>query len=137
MATRVDDDRSVGQLLGDVTRELQALVRKELELARAETKEELQRAGAAGKRFGVAALAGYLAVVMLSFAAAWALTALMPTGWAFFAVGVVLGGVAVWAEAFLAGFCAAFLAAITYTRLREVIYMTYMVTYVTSQTEII
>jgi Na+/melibiose symporter-like transporter len=94
MATRIDDDRSVGQLLGDVTRELQALVRKELELARAETKEELQRAGAAGKRFGVAALAGYLAVVMLSFAAAWALTAVMPTGWAFFAVGVVLGVVA-------------------------------------------
>ena len=94
MATRVDDDRSVGQLLGDVTRELQALVRKELELARAETKEELQRAGAAGKRFGVAALAGYLAVVMLSFAAAWALTAVMPTGWAFLAVGVVLGVVA-------------------------------------------
>jgi Na+/melibiose symporter-like transporter len=94
VATRVDDDRSVGQLLGDVTRELQALVRKELELARAETKEELQRAGAAGKRFGVAALAGYLAVVMLSFAAAWALTAVMPTGWAFFAVGVVLGIVA-------------------------------------------
>jgi Na+/melibiose symporter-like transporter len=94
MATRVDDDRSVGQLLGDVTRELQALVRKELELARAETKEELQRAAVAGKRFGVAGLAGYLAVVMLSFAAAWALTAVMPTGWAFFAVGVVLGVVA-------------------------------------------
>jgi Na+/melibiose symporter-like transporter len=94
MATRVDDDRSVGQLLGDVTRELQALVRKELELARAETKEELQRAGAAGKRFGIAGLAGYLAVVMLSFAAAWALTAVMPTGWAFFAVGVVLAAVA-------------------------------------------
>jgi len=94
MATRVDDDRSVGQLLGDVTRELQALVRKELELARAETKEELQRAGAASKRFGVAALAGYLAAVMLSFAAARALTAVMPIGWAFFAVGVVLGVVA-------------------------------------------
>jgi Na+/melibiose symporter-like transporter len=94
MATQVDDERSVGQLLGDVTRELQALARKELELARAETKEELQRAGAAGKRFGVAGLAGYLAVVMLSFAAAWALTAVMPTGWAFFAVGVVLGVVA-------------------------------------------
>jgi hypothetical protein len=32
--------------------------------------------------------------VMLSFAAAWALTAIMPTGWAFFAVGVVLGVIA-------------------------------------------
>src|SRR5205807_8315845 len=94
MATRVDDDRSVGQLLGDVTKELQALVRKELDLAKAETKEELQRAAAAGKRFGVAGLAGYLAVVMLSFAASWALTAVMPTGWAFFAVGAVLGLVA-------------------------------------------
>jgi Na+/melibiose symporter-like transporter len=94
MATKVDDDRSVGQLLSDVTRELQALVRKELELAKAETKEELQRAGAAGKRFGVAGLACYLAVVLLSFSAAWALAAVMPTGWAFFAVGVVLGVVA-------------------------------------------
>jgi uncharacterized membrane protein YqjE len=94
MATRLDDDRSVGQLLGDVTRELQALVRKELELAKAEAKEELQRAGEAGKRFGVAALTGYLAVVMLSFAAAWALTAVIPTGWAFLAVAVVFGLVA-------------------------------------------
>ena len=28
---------------------------------------------------------------MLTFAAAWALTAVMPTGWAFLAVGAVLG----------------------------------------------
>jgi uncharacterized membrane protein YqjE len=94
MATRVDDDRSVGQLLGDVTREVQALLRKELELARAETKEEVQKATTAGKAFGVAGLMAYLAVVMLSFAAAWALTAIMPTGWAFFAVGVIFGLVA-------------------------------------------
>jgi Putative Actinobacterial Holin-X, holin superfamily III len=94
MATRVSEDRSVGQLLGDVTRELQALVHKELELAKAEAKEELQRAGAAGKRFGAAGLTGYLAVVMLTFAAAWGLTALLPTGWAFFVVGMLLGLVA-------------------------------------------
>ena len=94
MATRVGDDRSVGQLLSDVTRELQALVRKEFELAKAETKEELQRATAAGKGFGIAGITGYLALVMLSFAAAWALTAVMPTGWAFFTVGVVFAAVA-------------------------------------------
>jgi uncharacterized membrane protein len=91
MATRLDDDRSVGQLLGDLTRELQALLRKEFELAKAETKEEAQRAVAAGKGFGVAALAGYMTLIMLSFAAAWALTAIMPTGWAFFAIGLVFG----------------------------------------------
>src|SRR2546430_17524488 len=90
MATRVEDDRSVGQLLGDVTKELQALVRKELDLAKAETKEELQRAGAAGKRFGVARLAGDLAVGMLSFAASWGFTAVMATGWAVFSVGAGL-----------------------------------------------
>jgi hypothetical protein len=94
MATRIEDDRSVGQLLGDVTRELQELLRKELELAKAETKEELHRATAAGKGFGLAGLFGYLTLVMLSFAAAWALTAIMPTGWAFFAVGMVFGIVA-------------------------------------------
>jgi hypothetical protein len=37
---------------------------------------------------------GYLAAIMLSFAVAWALTAIMPTGWAFFAVGMVYGLVA-------------------------------------------
>lgn len=94
MATRIDDDRSVGQLIGDATRELQALGRKEFELAKAETKEELQKAAAAGKGFGVAGFLGYLAVIMLSFAAAWALTAIMPTGWAFFAVGMVYALVA-------------------------------------------
>jgi Putative Actinobacterial Holin-X, holin superfamily III len=88
------EDRSVGQLLGDLTKELQALLRKEVELAKAETKEELQRATAAGKGFGVAALTGYFAVLLLSFAAAWALTAIMPTGWAFFAVGMVYAIVA-------------------------------------------
>jgi hypothetical protein len=88
MATRVGEDRSVGQLLGDVTRELQELMRKELELAKAEAKEELQRATAAGKGFGIAAFAGYFALIMLSFAAAWALTAIIPTGWAFFALGM-------------------------------------------------
>jgi hypothetical protein len=94
MVTRVEEDRSVGQLLGDVTRELQALLRKEFELAKVETKEELQKAAAAGKGFGVAGLMGYLALVMLSFAAAWALTAIMPTGWAFFAVGLAFALVA-------------------------------------------
>jgi uncharacterized membrane protein YqjE len=94
MASRVDVDRSVGQLLSDVTKELQALVRKEFELAKAETKEEVQKVATAGKGFGVAALMGYLALVMLSFAAAWALTAVMPTGWAFFAVGAVFASVA-------------------------------------------
>jgi uncharacterized membrane protein YqjE len=91
MATTFDADRSVGQLLGDLTKELQALLRKELELATAETKEELRRAGGVGKRFGLAALAGYLALVMLSFAAAWGLTAVMPTGWAFFTVAMIFG----------------------------------------------
>ena len=94
MATRLDDDRSVGQLLGDATKDLQALARTEFALAKAETKEELQNAVAAGKSFGVAGLMGYLALVMLSFAAAWALAAIIPTGWAFFAVGVVFALVA-------------------------------------------
>jgi uncharacterized membrane protein YqjE len=94
MATRLDDDRSVGQLLGDATKDLQALARKEIALAKAETKEELEKAVAAGKSFGVAGLMGYLALVMLSFAAAWAVTAIIPTSWAFFAVGVVFALVA-------------------------------------------
>jgi uncharacterized membrane protein len=64
-------------------------VRKELELAKAETKDELRTAGRAAGAMGAAAFVGYLAVLMLSFAAAWGLSEVMAAGWAFLIVGVV------------------------------------------------
>jgi hypothetical protein len=84
-----DSEQSLSELLSELTSQLSLLFRKEVELAQVEVKAELRRAGKAGGAFGGAGFAAYLAVLMLSFAAAWGLAALMPTGLAFLIVGLV------------------------------------------------
>jgi formate/nitrite transporter FocA (FNT family) len=101
MATQMNGDRSLGELVSEMTSELSQLMRQEIELAKTETKAELAKVTDAGKAFGAGAFLGYLAVLMFAFAAGWGLAAVMPTGFAFLIVGVVLGiGAAI---AFLAG----------------------------------
>lgn len=87
-------ERTLPELLSDMTQDVSNLVRKELELAREEVKAEVQHAGDAAKFLGAAGFLAYLAVLMLVFAAAWALDAILPTGLAFLIVGIVLGIVA-------------------------------------------
>jgi ABC-type multidrug transport system fused ATPase/permease subunit len=89
-----DDERPLGELLSDLTSQVQALVRKEMELAKAEMKEEVTKAGKGVAAFVVAAVVGFIAAIVLAFAAAWALAEVIPTGLAFLVVGVVLLGVA-------------------------------------------
>ena len=88
-------DASLGELFSDLTTDMSALVRDELSLAKVELKDEITKAGRAGGMFGGAALAGYMTIVLLSFAAAWGLAELMAVGWAFLIVGVVWGAAAV------------------------------------------
>ncbi|MDP8954825.1 MAG: phage holin family protein [Actinomycetota bacterium] len=83
------DDRSLQELWSAMTAEAALLLRKEVELAKIETKEQLQQAGQAGVAFGATALAGFMALQLLSFAAAWGLAAVLPTGVAFLIVGAV------------------------------------------------
>jgi uncharacterized membrane protein YqjE len=90
----VEDDRSLGALLKDLTGEFQRLLRAEVELAKLETREELSRATDAAKHGAIAAGAAYFAVLLLSFAAAWALAEVMPIGVAFLIIGVVYAIVA-------------------------------------------
>ncbi|MET8910944.1 phage holin family protein [Micromonospora sp. NPDC004551] len=80
---------SVGELLGDVTRDLSTLVRQEVELAKAELREEASQAGKAGGMFGGAAVAGFLAVLFVSYAVWWGLSNVMDEGWAALIVAVV------------------------------------------------
>ena len=94
MATQLDDDRSLGQLVGEATRDLGELVRQEIALAKTETKEELRGAAKAGAMFGVGGLAALEALMLLLFAAAWGLAEVMPVGVAFLIVGLVLAAVA-------------------------------------------
>ncbi len=88
------DDRSVKDLLSDLSSELRTLVQKELKLAKVEVKEQASRAAKAGALFGGGAGAGYFALLLFSFAAAWGLAQLMPTPLGFFLVGLVYAIVA-------------------------------------------
>ncbi|MGC4754842.1 phage holin family protein [Micromonospora trifolii] len=85
---------SVGELIGDVTRDMSTLVRKEVELAKAELREEVSQAGKAGGMFGGAALAGFLAVLFVSYALWWGLSNTMDQGWAALIVAVLWAAVA-------------------------------------------
>src|SRR5438046_2412176 len=91
MRADANGDRSIGSLVGEATREVGALVRKEVELGKLEMKEEMTAATDTAKYFGVCALCAYLAVILLSFAAAWGLAEVMPAGVAFLIIGLVYG----------------------------------------------
>jgi hypothetical protein len=84
-------DASLGELFSELSSDMSALLRDELQLAKVELKEEVTKAGRAGGMFGGAALAGSMTIVLLSFAAAWGLAELIAVGWAFLIVGVVWG----------------------------------------------
>ncbi|MDQ3979758.1 MAG: phage holin family protein [Actinomycetota bacterium] len=88
------DDRSVKELVSALSSELRTLVQKELELAKVEVKEQASRAAKAGAMFGGGAGAGYFALLLFSFAAAWGLAQLMPTALGFLIVGAVYAVVA-------------------------------------------
>ena len=93
MATRAED-RSLSELLSDVTGEIATLFRKEVELARAETSEQVSKAAKAGAMLGAAAVVGFLTLILLAFAAAWGLSEIVPEGVAFLIVGLLFGLVA-------------------------------------------
>ena len=88
-------ERSLGELLGEMSSDLGALLRKEVELAKVETREELSKAGKSAGMFGAAGLAGWLAVLFISLAAAWLLDQAINTALSFAIVGVVWAVVAV------------------------------------------
>ena len=82
-------EASLGELVAEMSSELSTLFRKEIELAKTEARDELKQAGKAGGMFGGAALAGWMAVLLLSLALAWLLDQAMNTALAFAIVGVL------------------------------------------------
>lgn len=85
---------SIGQLVSDATADLQKLVRQELALAKAEMRDETKRAVRAGGMFGGAGFAGYMMIVVLSFAAVFGLAHVIDLAWAALAVGGLWGIIA-------------------------------------------
>lgn len=85
------DGTSVGQLIGEVTKDLSTLMRQELELAKAEMKVEAKKAGQGAGMFGAAGFAGYMVLLFLSIALWWALENVMDAGLAALIVAVIWG----------------------------------------------
>jgi hypothetical protein len=85
------ENSSVGQLIGEVTKDLSTLMRQELELAKAELTTEAKKAGQGAGMFGAAGFAGYMVLMFLSFALWWALENVMDAGLAALIVAVLWG----------------------------------------------
>ena len=84
---------SVGELIGEVTRDMSTLMRQELALAKAEVREEAVKAAKAGGMFGAAGFAGYMVLLFASIAAWQGLAEVMASGWAALIVTVVWAAV--------------------------------------------
>ncbi|MEV4687175.1 phage holin family protein [Microbacterium sp. LWH3-1.2] len=83
-------ETSLGELVGEVSRDLSDLMRKELELAKAELSESAKRAGAGAGLLGGAGYAGLMAVFFLSVAIWWGLGDLVDSlGWSAVIVAVL------------------------------------------------
>jgi len=80
---------SIGDLLGEVTRDLSTLMRQEVELAKAELRQEATKAGKAAGMFAGAGIAGYMVLLFLSIALWWGLANVMDQGWAALIVAAI------------------------------------------------
>ena len=83
------EPRPLSELISQAAQDATTLMRKEVELAKVEVRQEINQAKKAGLMFGIAGLLGYMTLVMLSFAAAWGLASVMSNGLAFAIVGVI------------------------------------------------
>lgn len=75
-------EESVGSLVREVAADVSKLVRQELELAKAELKQDARRAGKATGLLSGAGVAGWLVLLFASLAAMWGLAEAMHVGWA-------------------------------------------------------
>lgn len=82
---------SLGDLLGEVSRDISTLMRQEVELAKAEIRDSAKKAGKGAGLMGGAGYAALMAVFFLSLALWWALGTLIGNGWS----GVIIA--ALWA----------------------------------------
>lgn len=91
-SSRVDGSgESLGDLVSELTGDLSKLMRQELELAKAEMRQEAVKAGKATGMLAAAGFAGYMTTVLISLALVFALGAVMPLGWAALIVAAVWG----------------------------------------------
>jgi len=86
--------QSVGSLISEVTNDLSTLMRQEMDLAKAEIKQEVSKTGKAAGMLGGAGFAGYMLALFVSIAAWWGLANGMDEAWAALIVAAVWGVIA-------------------------------------------
>lgn len=95
-AANAESPGSLGQLFGEVTKDLSTLVRQEIALAKAEAKQEVSTVGKGAGMLGGAGYAGHLAILFLSVTVWAALSNVMDEAWAaliVFAFWAIVAGV--------------------------------------------
>src|SRR5215212_11271789 len=89
-AMESEDGRSIGQILGDVSRDVSTLMRQEVALAKAEMRQSGKRAGKGIGLYAGAGIAGILFLAFLSVCAWWGLGAVINSRtWSALIVAVV------------------------------------------------
>jgi hypothetical protein len=88
-AERKAESTSLGDLLGEVSRDISTLMRQEVELAKAELRESAARAGKGAGMLGGAGYAGMMTVLFLSIAAWWGLGYLIGNAWSGLIIAVI------------------------------------------------
>ncbi|MET0235663.1 MAG: phage holin family protein [Kibdelosporangium sp.] len=83
------EDVSVGELMGNVSRDLSTLLRQELTLAKAELKVEAAKAGRGTGMLAGAGVAGWMVLLFLSTALWAGLSNVMDAGWSGLIVAVI------------------------------------------------
>ena len=83
------DERSLGEIVGDIAGDLSSMVRSELELAKTEARQEVAKAGRAAGMFGGAAVSGWFALLFVSLFAMYLLADAIDVEWAALIVGAV------------------------------------------------
>lgn len=80
---------SLGELLGEVSRDISTLMRQEVALAKAELKESATKSAKGAGLMGAAGYGALMAVFFLSMALWWALGTLIGGGWSGVIVAVI------------------------------------------------
>ena len=88
--TGTQPDETLGTLFATASRDLSALVRSEIELAKTELRQEVKNGATGGAMFGAAAFLSLLAIVLLSIAFAEGLIELGVMRWLAFLIVTVV-----------------------------------------------
>jgi len=88
-ALEAEDGRSLGEVMGDLTKNVSTLLQQEVALAKAEATQSGKKAGKGIGMFAGAAIAGILFLVFLSVSAWWGLGQFIGNEWSALVVAVI------------------------------------------------